>query len=150
MLDIRWVKLHSVKDDRGCLTAIEGAKDVPFDIQRVFYMHDVVPGSNRGGHAHRDTDQLAVAVHGSMKLTLSDGETSVSIVLDDPAWGVTLPCMTWTRLYDFTDGGVCMVLASTQYQMRMSIRDWPSYLEARGLSARPEPMTGHIITRPAL
>jgi hypothetical protein len=142
MLDIRWVRLHSVQDDRGCLTAIEGGRGIPFSIQRVFYMHDVAPGANRGGHAHRDTDQLAIATHGALCLTLSDGETSASVVLRDPAWGLFLPRMTWTRLYNFTDSGVCLVLASTHYDMSRSIRNWPSYLEERGLSSRPEPLTG--------
>lgn len=148
MLDVRWIKFRSVQDPRGSLTAIEGGQDIPLDILRVFYMHDVAPGADRGGHAHRDTDQVAVAIHGSIKLTLSDGDTSVGIVLDDPTWGITLPRMTWTRLYDFSPGAVCMIFASTHYDMSRSIRSWPDYLAACSLSERPEPMVGPDLPRP--
>ena len=57
MLEINKINLFSVKDARGVLTAVEGGVDIPFEIKRVFYMHHVVKGAARGGHAHRDTDQ---------------------------------------------------------------------------------------------
>lgn len=147
MLDIRWVRLRSVTDERGSLTAVEGAKDIPFDICRVFYMHNVTPGAARGGHAHRETDQLAVAVHGSLRLRLTDGETALTALLDDPNWGLLLPRMTWTRLFDFSDDGVCMILASTHYDISKSIRDWHSYLAARSLSERDEPTEAPELVR---
>ena len=149
MRDVAWVRLRSVQDGRGSLTAIEGGQDIPIDILRVFYMHDVTAGADRGGHAHRDTDQVAVAIHGSIKLTLSDGDRSIGIVLDDPRWGLTLPRMTWTRLFDFSPGAVCMILASTHYDMGRSIRSWSDYLAARSLSDRPEPTRGTPFPRPS-
>jgi dTDP-4-dehydrorhamnose 3,5-epimerase-like enzyme len=146
--DIHWINLNSVCDDRGCLTAIEGGQTVPFDIKRVFYMHDVTKGADRGGHAHRDTDQLAVAVNGSLKIVVSDGVDSRLVLLDDPGWGITLPRLTWTTLFDFSDGAVCLVLSSTNYDRSKSIRTWSDYLTARGLPACHEPKTGALLSRP--
>lgn len=139
MLDIKWIKLSSVRDERGCLTAIEGVKDIPFEIKRVFYMHDVSALANRGGHAHRETDQFLVAVSGSIELLLSDGVKSASIVLSDPTSGILLPRMTWTRLYNFSESAVCLVLANTLYDMKMSIRDWSSYLKVKSINYCEEP-----------
>ncbi len=62
LLDVRWVNFRSTRDERGCLTVVEGGKDIPFPIVRIFYVHDVVSDVDRGGH--RDTDKLAVAVPG--------------------------------------------------------------------------------------
>ena len=63
MLDqVKLISLPSVVDSRGVLTAIEGTKDIPFEIKRVFYMHHIE--RNRGGHAHRDTDQVVIAISG--------------------------------------------------------------------------------------
>ena len=45
----------------GNLTFIEGPSHVPFDIQRVFYLYDVPGGEARGGHAHRELQQLVIA-----------------------------------------------------------------------------------------
>jgi dTDP-4-dehydrorhamnose 3,5-epimerase-like enzyme len=114
----------------------------------VFFMHQVVQGSDRGGHAHRDTDQFAIVVHGSVKITLSDGTSARTVKLDDPSWGVYLPRMTWTRLFEFSEGAVCLVLASTHYDRSRSIRTWQDYLMERGLAAIPETMVGQILPRP--
>ena len=122
---------------------------VPFEIKRVFYMHDVAQEADRGGHAHRDTDQFAVAVHGSLKIVVSDGSESRLVILDDPAWGITLPRMIWTRLMDFSDGAVCLVLANTHYDSSKSIRTWPEYLAERRVPECQEVMTGLVLARPA-
>ena len=146
--DITWINLHSACDDRGCLTAIEGGRVIPFDVKRVFYMHNVANGADRGGHAHRDTDQFAVAVHGSLKIIVSDGLESRSVLLDNPGWGITLPRMTWTSLVDFSEGAVCMVLASTHYDRSKSIRTWSEYLVERGAPQCPEVKSGPVLYRP--
>lgn len=146
--DIKWINLNSVCDDRGCLTAIEAREKIPFDVKRVFYMHDVVKGADRGGHAHRDTDQFAVAVHGNLKIVVSDGIDSRLVVLDNPGWGITLPRMTWTCLFNFSEGAVCLVLASTHYDRSKSIRTWSEYLNERGIPACQEHRTGPMLVRP--
>ena len=146
--EIKWIKLNCVCDPRGSLTAIEGNQEVPFEIKRVFYMHDVVRGADRGGHAHRDTDQFAVAVHGSLKIIVSNGVDSRLVILDTPGWGVTLPRMTWTCLFDFSEGAVCLVLSSTHYDRSKSIRSWPEYLVERSLQECLEHKTGALLVRP--
>lgn len=146
--DLEWRRLRCIRDERGALTAIEGEADVPFAIKRIFYMHDVSPGSARGGHAHRDTDQMAVAVHGAVDLHVSDGASSRFVRLDDPAWGLVLPRLTWIRLTNFSAGAVCLVLANTHYDMGKSIRTWQEYLSERRLTERPEPTSGVGLARP--
>jgi hypothetical protein len=148
--EMNWLKLNSVRDERGCLTSIEGSQTTPFDIKRVFYMHDVSKGSDRGGHAHRDTDQMAVAVHGSVKVMVSNGFEFRTVVLDSPSWGILLPRLTWTRLTDFSEGAVCMVLASTHYDRSKSIRSWPEYVMECGGLQGSEPETSPILLRPEL
>jgi dTDP-4-dehydrorhamnose 3,5-epimerase-like enzyme len=146
--DALWMRLQHAPDSRGSLTAIEGGQHVPFQIERAFYMHHVVPGADRGGHAHRDTDQFAVAVNGALKITISDGLSVRTVLLDTPNWGVYLPRMTWTRLFDFSDSAVCLVLASTHYDSSRSIRTWGEYLEFRSVPSKPEPETGPLLSRP--
>jgi hypothetical protein len=148
LVNIKWVNINSVCDIRGCLTAIEGGQTVPFEVKRVFYMHDVVLGADRGGHAHRDTDQFAVAVHGSLKIIVSDGLESRTVILDNPGWGITLPRMTWTNLVDFSDGAVCMVLASTHYDRSKSIRTWAEYIAECGVPKYSELKPGPLLQRP--
>jgi len=118
---ITWVHLPSVKDDRGILTSIEARDTIPFEVKRVFYMHHI--RSDRGGHAHIDTDQLVIAVAGSFKMELIDvaGRRS-DWLLDDPCKGLYIPRMTFLDIKDFSLGAVCLVLASTHYDKSRSLR----------------------------
>jgi len=125
---VRWVELPSRVDGRGVLTSVEEQIDVPFEIKRVFYMHHII--TDRGGHAHADTDQVVIAAAGRFKMDLSDGTNTQTYVLDDPTRGVYTPRMVFIRLYDFSPGAVCLVLASTHYDISKSIRSWEDYLKA--------------------
>jgi hypothetical protein len=126
--DAKWIDLPSNVDNRGVLTSIESAIDIPFPIKRIFYMHHIV--SERGGHAHRDTDQVVIAISGCFKMDLSDGITTITFDLDDPTRGIYIPRMIFIRMYDFSEGAVCCVLASTHYDIKRSIRSWEDYKKA--------------------
>ncbi len=136
---IRWIEFMDNIDERGRLTAVEGEMIVPFPIRRVFYVHQVRPGEDRGGHAHQDTDQVLTALGGNMEVVVSDGRKHCRIRLDHPGRGIYLPRMIWVRMHDFSPGCSCVVFASTHYDRSMSIRTWPAYLEAQGLPTTAEP-----------
>ena len=129
LAEVRWIDAHRAVDDRGTLTALERPA-LPFDVRRVFYMHQVPPGGERGAHAHRDTQQCAVAVAGTVTLELADGIDSAVYVLDDPNRALYMPAMTWVRLYEFSAGAVAMVLCDTVYNPANVIRSWNAYLAA--------------------
>ncbi|MCX8044170.1 MAG: FdtA/QdtA family cupin domain-containing protein [Desulfobacterota bacterium] len=124
---VRWIELPSNRDNRGILTSIESGIDIPFTIKRVFYMHHIV--SDRGGHAHRDTDQVVIAISGRFVMELSDGIEHRFFELDDPTRGVYIPRMIFIKMYNFTPDAVCCVLASTHYDITRSIRSWEEYLQ---------------------
>ncbi len=136
---ISWVSFQDVPDDRGRLTAIEGNRHVPFSIERIFYVHQVVPGIDRGGHAHRDTDQVVSGIHGSLKVDVSDGESVKTYTLEDPGKGLYIPRMLWIRLYDFSDDAVCLVFANTIYEKSRSLRTWKDYMDVLGMPWMEEP-----------
>ncbi len=128
--EIKWIDLPSNRDERGVLTSIESGMDIPFKIKRVFYMHHVE--KNRGGHAHRDTDQVVIALVGDFMIDFSDGSRTNTYHLDDPTKGLFMPRMVFTRLYDFSKDAVCAVLANTHYEISRSIRSWEDYMEEIG------------------
>jgi dTDP-4-dehydrorhamnose 3,5-epimerase-like enzyme len=124
--DIRWIDLPAVADDRGTLTAVEATVDIPFDIRRIFYLHHIA--ADRGGHAHRDTDQVIIGISGRHVIEVKDARRSLRFVLDDPNRGLYLPRMTFTSLLEFSPGAVSLVLASTHYDRSRSIRTFEDYL----------------------
>lgn len=95
---------------------------IPFDTARVFYVHHVAPGVDRGGHAHRDSDQVLSYVAGRMKVDVSDGAGTKTFVLDDAATGLFVPRMVWIRPYDFDERAVLAVYANTPYDRSRSSR----------------------------
>lgn len=126
LAEVRWIDLPAVVDDRGTLTAVEASSDIPFEIRRIFYMHHV--SAERGGHAHRDTEQLVIGIAGRHVIEVKDGRNSLTFVLDDPDKGLYLPRMTFTSLMDFSADAVSLVLASTHYDRSRSIRTFEEYL----------------------
>ena len=120
-----WVELPSVVDPSGILTSIEGGIDIPFEIKRVFYMHQIT--LERGGHAHRDTHQLVTAVSGSFLMELTDGRNTCEFHMDDPSKGVYLPPMIYINMREYSPDAVGLVLASTHYDRSKSIRTWGEY-----------------------
>ena len=124
---IREIVFSTIRDSRGCLTAIEAEnRDIPIEVKRIFYMHHV--SDDRGGHAHIDTDQVIFAAAGSFRVRLTDGRETRVFLLDDCTRGIYVPRLTFTDLYDFTEDAVCMVLANTHYDIGRSLRSYDAYL----------------------
>ena len=86
-------------------------------------MHDVQPGSHRGGHAHRTLERWLVAVAGGFRATLHGADGFHSLRLYRPDRALYVPPMAWLELSDFSPGAVCLVLASEEYDAGDYIRD---------------------------
>lgn len=115
---------------RGNLTVVEQNIDVPFEIKRAYWTYDVPSGESRGGHAHKQLQQLLVAISGSFDVTLDNGQEKETVHLNHPYQGLLIPSMTWRTLEDFSSGAVCMVLASELYDEDDYIRDYEQFLKA--------------------
>jgi len=113
-------------DQRGYLTSIEQNKNIPIEIKRIFYMHHVI--LDRGGHAHIDTDQVIIPIAGSFKVRVFDGKNEDVYLLNDCTRGIYTPRLTFCELFEFTKDAVCLVLANTQYDIKMSLRTKEDYL----------------------
>jgi hypothetical protein len=127
----RIVDLPRITDPRGNLTAVEGNQQVPFDIARVYYLYDVPGGESRGGHAHRNLQQLIVAASGSFDIVVDDGTETARFHLNRSYHGLYVPRLTWRELGNFSSGSVCLVLASQVYAEDDYYRDYDEFLTAR-------------------
>jgi hypothetical protein len=126
----RIIDLPVVHDTRGNLTYIEGGRQIPFSIQRVYYVYDVPGGSERGGHAHKDLHQLIIAISGSFDVVLDDGIDNKRFHLNRSYLGLYVCPMIWRKLDNFSSGSVCMVLASNRYEEDDYYREYDQYLAA--------------------
>lgn len=124
------ITLPKHSDHRGNLTFVEEQRHVPFDIKRVYYLYDVPGGAERGGHAHKELQQLLIAVSGSFDVVLDDGHERQRVHLNRPYTGLYISTMIWRELDNFSSGSVCLVLASTMYDEADYYRDYESFREA--------------------
>lgn len=124
----RMVSLPRISRPEGNITPVEGGTTIPFSIRRVYYLYDIVGGASRGGHAHRQLEQLIVAAMGGFTVVLDDGERRREFPLRRSYEGLYVPPMMWREIEDFTSGGVCVVLASRPYEESDYIRDYEDFV----------------------
>ena len=123
------IDLPKIVDPRGNLTVAEGLKNVPFDVERVYWLYDIPAGEGRGGHAHKQIKELLIAVSGSFHVTLDNGREKQTYLLNHPYQALLIDTGIWRTLDDFSSGAVCVVLASDWYEEEDYIYDYNDFLK---------------------
>ena len=131
-MDIKMFHFPPHGDDRGQLVAIEENKDLPFDVKRVYYIYDTLPGVRRGFHAHKCLEQILICVSGSCKIHLDNGYDTAEVTLDKPNEGLYIANNMWREMYDFSEGAVLLVLASEYYDEADYIRNYDEFIKTIG------------------
>ena len=126
----RVVELPRISDPRGNLTMIESNEQIPFAMERVYYLYDVPGGEMRGGHAHRQLEQLVIAASGSFEVLVDDGVHRERFFLNRSYFGLYIPRLVWRELDDFSSGSVCLVIASRPYEEEDYFRSYDEFLDA--------------------
>lgn len=129
--DCTIIEIDKHHHEKGNISVIENGITVPFDVKRVYYLYDVPGGESRGGHAHKELQQLIVAASGSFNITLDDGNVKRSFLLNHPYQGLLVVPGIWRELNDFSSGSVCLVLASHIYEASDYIRDYDEFLKIK-------------------
>ena len=117
-------------DKRGNLVPVESNKDIPFQIERIFYIKDV-DSFPRGFHAHEKSKQVLVAQKGSFVLELNDGEQTTKYKLDKDNEGIYIPTYTWLKMRKFSDDCIILVICSYHYDEAEYIRNYGDFLRKK-------------------
>ena len=126
-------QLPKVHNRAGNLTAMNNMQEVSFAMHRVYYLYDIPCGEQRGGHAHRELEQLLIAVSGSFSVTLKDGYEQRTVFLNSPFQALYIGPGIWRTLENFSSGAVCLVLASHPYDETDYVREYDQFLEYKCL-----------------
>ena len=96
------INFKDLGDERGKLVVIEGERDIPFEIKRVFYIYGSDDTVVRGQHANRESEFVLINVSGQSKVCVDDGSEKIVVKLDKPMMGIYIPKMVWKDMYDFS------------------------------------------------
>ncbi|HAW1554456.1 TPA: WxcM-like domain-containing protein [Escherichia coli] len=129
-MNVEFIPLQKHGDERGMLVALEQAKNIPFEIKRVYYMFGTQGNVRRGYHAHKKIRQVAIPLNGSCRFHLDNGREKVDVVLDDPALGLLIEPGVWHEMYDYSKNCILLVLASDIYDENDYIRNYEDFMRS--------------------
>ena len=127
--DVRMLEFKEHGDERGYLVVVEGERDLPFKIQRLFYIYCSDPDVVRGEHANRNSQFVLINVAGTSKIRVKDGlGNEIIFCLNRPHTGIYLPSMVWKDMYDFSKDAVLLCISSEHYDEKEYIRDYNEFV----------------------
>jgi dTDP-4-dehydrorhamnose 3,5-epimerase-like enzyme len=126
---VKIVKFNIHSDKRGSLVSIESKTSVPFNIKRIYYIHNIQTGASRGFHAHKKLNQVMIAISGKCRVILDNGIKREEIWIQSPDQGLLIKNMIWREMYDFSKECILLVLASQKYDKYDYIRDYKKFLQ---------------------
>ena len=112
----------------GALSFLEGKRDIPFPIRRVYWITETEAELHRGFHAHKLNCQLLYCPYGSIDIILDDGEKKNTVTLDRPGKGLILMPGLWREMVWNQSGSVLCVLASEYYDAQEYIRNYDEFI----------------------
>ena len=127
--DCIFVDVPTFTDERGAISVLD--KELPFQVKRVFWLHHIQEGKDRGAHALLDSSEIMVAVHGSFIVDLDDTVNKTSVLLNDPSKGLMIRPGVWFRTHSYKEDGVSLILAEEEYARDKYTYDYEEYKRLR-------------------
>ena len=132
--DVKFLNLRTMVEPDGNLVPIESMHDVPFDINRIFYVYGVKNQDDRGKHAHYKTKQVLICVHGKIEVLVSDGMKEKKYLLESPQQALYIPEMIWDEQVYLTSDTVLLVLSNMKYLPEDYIHDIEEFRKLKDTS----------------
>ncbi|WP_129715953.1 FdtA/QdtA family cupin domain-containing protein [Pedobacter sp. SYP-B3415] len=133
VFDCSIISLPKIQNRAGNITPIHNEREIPFNVERIFYLYDIPGGESRGAHAHKRCHQFLVAASGSFEVLLDDGDVQRLVQLNRPYMGLHIPPSIWAHEINFSSGSICLVLASEKYSPEDYIRDYEEFKTYRAI-----------------
>lgn len=123
------VDVPTFTDERGAISVMD--KELPFHVRRIFWLHHIKEGKDRGSHALLDSSEIIVAVHGSFVIDLDDTENKVSVLLESPEKGLIIRPGVWFRTHSYKEDGVSLIIAEEEYSRDKYTYDYEEFKRLR-------------------
>ena len=123
------IDVATFTEERGAISGMD--KEIPLQVKRVFWLHHIKDGKDRGAHALLDSSEIMVAVHGSFIVDLDDTVNKTSVLLSDPSKGLMIRPGIWFRTHSYKEDGVSLILAEEEYARDKYTYDYEEFKKLR-------------------
>ncbi|NPA33627.1 MAG: WxcM-like domain-containing protein [Chlorobi bacterium] len=103
-------------------------ENLPFVPKRFFWTYNVPEHIVRGGHAHKELEQIIIAIAGKLEIKVYHKGETYEFVLDNPNVGLYLPPLSW-NIIRFHEGAILFCAASDVYKEDDYIRDFDLFMK---------------------
>lgn len=125
------INLKEFNTKTGNLIALEGIKDIPFEIKRIFYIYNCDINSIRGNHANKESSFILICISGKVNVIVDNGKTQNDYLLDKKSLALYIPNGLWKKMYNFSKDTVLLCLSNHTYNPNEYIYDYQKFLEER-------------------
>lgn len=121
------IELPKFADPRGNLSFLENNNQIPFKVERSYWIYDVPGGEKRGGHAFKENEEFIIALSGAFDVIIDNGVEKQRFQLNRSYYGLYVPKGLWREMENFSTNSVAFVLSSIQYDENDYIRDYEEF-----------------------
>ena len=122
----RIIHLPEIQGKQGKYSVIEQPL-LPFEIKRVYYIHDSVSGVSGGNHAHQNADRILVCLKGRADVQLESQEgIRHTFILDHPTKALYFPRLHWIT-YTLTNDAILLALVNTPFASDVKITEYANF-----------------------
>lgn len=112
--------LPKFTDNRGELISMELIKQIPFEIERIFFIK-CKNNFDRGNHAHKNCHELLIPVNGSFNLELDDGTRQETLICNQSDVGIIINPRVWLNITNIVDNCIILAICSHPYTLDENI-----------------------------
>lgn len=124
------IELPKHNDPRGNLSFLQDLAQIPFAIERCYWLYDVPGNATRDGHAYHTSQEVIIALSGSFDVVLDDGLGHRERHHMNRSYrAIYVPPMWWRELDNFSTNSVALVISSTLFSENEYIRDHELFLQ---------------------
>lgn len=113
------------------MVSAHSQEEIPFPIQRMYYLYAVEEDRKSGHHANIQNQQVMVAVQGKFEVRLYDGKEEKIVLLNKAHEGLLVREGIWREVFNFSQNAICLVFCSEKYQEEDYIKDMGVFLQMK-------------------
>lgn len=122
------IDLPKILDKRGNLSFLQYPNQLPFLIERTYWLYDVPGGEIRGSHAFKEQQEFIIALSGSFDIVLNDGKIETKYSLNRSYYGLYIPKMYWRRLENFSTNSLALIVSDKNFSENDYVRNFDEFI----------------------